>query len=63
MTEVEREIEELQSREIEAGIADMDAGRFVGHDEVVAWLKSWGTEDEKEPPTGWPSPDEVRRAD
>jgi len=31
---------------IQAGLADFDAGRFVSHDRVVAWLESWGTEDE-----------------
>lgn len=31
---------------IERGIADADAGRTVDHDAVVAWVESWGTEDE-----------------
>jgi hypothetical protein len=31
---------------IQAGLADFEAGRFVSHDKVVAWLESWGTEDE-----------------
>jgi predicted transcriptional regulator len=25
---------------------DIEAGRVVPHDEVVAWLRSWGTADE-----------------
>ena len=29
---------------IRKGIADIEAGRFVEHDQVVAWLRSWGTE-------------------
>jgi antitoxin component of MazEF toxin-antitoxin module len=31
---------------IQAGLADFAAGRFVSHDRVVAWLESWGTENE-----------------
>lgn len=29
-----------------AGLADFDAGRSVSHEKVVAWLESWGTENE-----------------
>ncbi|MDR3524072.1 MAG: CopG family transcriptional regulator [Acetobacteraceae bacterium] len=25
--------------------ADIEAGRFVAHDDVVKWLQSWGTSD------------------
>jgi predicted transcriptional regulator len=31
---------------IRAGLADFDDGRSVSHERVVAWLGSWGTEDE-----------------
>ena len=41
--------DELDEREMEA-IADLDAGRFVSHEAVVRWLKSWGTPDELPPP-------------
>ena len=40
---------ELDAREQKA-MADMDAGRFVTHQAVVRWLKSWGTENELPPP-------------
>ncbi len=30
---------------------DYKAGRVIDGDKVMAWLESWGTEDEKEPPT------------
>lgn len=40
---------ELDAREQKA-MADIDAGRFVTHEAVVRWLKSWGTEDELPPP-------------
>ena len=40
---------ELDAREQRA-MADMDAGRFVTHQAVVRWLKSWGTENELPPP-------------
>jgi hypothetical protein len=32
--------------QILAGFADIDAGRSVSHEKVVAWLESWGTENE-----------------
>lgn len=42
--------EEWQIAEIEAGIADLEAGRTVSHDEVVSWLKTWGTSSERKAP-------------
>ena len=44
------EIEAWQLAEIEAGIADIDAGRTVPHEKVVSWLKTWGTPSEGTPP-------------
>jgi predicted transcriptional regulator len=35
-----------EARAIEQAEADVAAGRLVPHDEVVKWLKSWGTADE-----------------
>lgn len=35
---------------IDAGIAAADAGRVVPHDQVVAWLQSWGSPDERPMP-------------
>ncbi|MDO9078357.1 MAG: CopG family transcriptional regulator [Brevundimonas sp.] len=40
---------ELDARELKA-MADIDAGRFITHEAVVRWLKSWGTADELPPP-------------
>jgi predicted transcriptional regulator len=40
---------ELDAREQKA-MAEIDAGRFVTHEAVVRWLKSWGTADELPPP-------------
>ena len=37
-------------RRIEQGRGDIAAGRFVEHDQVVAWLRSWGTDQEMLPP-------------
>jgi len=35
-----------QLREIQAGVRDLDHGDAVSHEQVVAWLKSWGTRSE-----------------
>jgi predicted transcriptional regulator len=35
------------------GVADIEAGRVVPHDEVVEWLKTWGGPDETPPPDKW----------
>lgn len=40
---------ELDAREQKA-MADIDAGRFMTHEAVVRWLKSWGTDNELPPP-------------
>lgn len=34
-------------------LADIEAGRLIPNDEVLAWLKSWGTPDEKPAPRSW----------
>jgi len=36
---------------IEEGIRAADAGRVVAHEDVVAWVKSWGHPDELPMPT------------
>ena len=41
---------EWQVQAIREGIADADAGRLVDHEKVVAWLESWGTDDELSAP-------------
>jgi predicted transcriptional regulator len=32
------------------GLADLEAGRVIGHKAMKAWLLSWGTPDELPPP-------------
>jgi len=52
------ELEGWQRGEIEAGIADVDAGRVVCHEEVLAWLQTWETGTGDSTPT--PQMDESR---
>ena len=35
--------EEAEARAIAEAEADIDAGRVAPHEEVVKWLRSWGT--------------------
>ncbi len=44
------ESEEWQLGEIEAGIAELDAGRGISHDKVAGWLDSWGKTGETKAP-------------
>lgn len=37
--------------ETQLALADVEAGRVVDGEDVMDWLESWGTEDEKEPPS------------
>jgi predicted transcriptional regulator len=39
-------VQEWQLAAIDAGIAAADAGRVVAHEDVVAWVQSWGGPDE-----------------
>lgn len=34
--------EEWQFGEIEAGIAELDAGKTISYEKVCQWLSSWG---------------------
>lgn len=34
-------------------LADIEAGRTVPHEDVAAWLKTWGTDKEGPMPTEW----------
>jgi predicted transcriptional regulator len=38
--------DEAEARAIAEAEADVDAGRLVPHEEVVKWLRSWGTPNE-----------------
>jgi RHH-type rel operon transcriptional repressor/antitoxin RelB len=44
------ESEEWQLREIQAGIAELDTGRGIGHEKVTQWLRSWGKPGETKAP-------------
>jgi RHH-type transcriptional regulator, rel operon repressor / antitoxin RelB len=44
------ESEEWQLGEVEAGIAELESGRGVGHEKVVKWLNSWGKAGETKAP-------------
>jgi predicted transcriptional regulator len=39
-------VQEWQLKAIDGGIAAADAGRVVAHEDVVAWVQSWGRSDE-----------------
>jgi predicted transcriptional regulator len=45
LDELEREAEA-----VEEGLEDLRSGRVVDHEQVAAWLRSWGTSSEREPP-------------
>jgi len=45
--------EEAEAAADAEGMADIAAGRVVSHNEVAAWLNTWGTPDEKPAPTKW----------
>lgn len=49
-SEVEEGYEDWKLAEIEAGLAEADAGETVPHEKVATWLRSWGTENELPPP-------------
>lgn len=44
-------LEEKRHRMTLDGLADADAGKLVEHDDVVAWLDTWGTDHEQPPPS------------
>mgnify|MGYP001809588071 CR=1 FL=1 len=41
---------DAEERALQTAEADLAAGRVVDHDDVVRWLESWGTPDEKPRP-------------
>ncbi len=43
--------QELLLAEIRDADADVDAGHYITHDAMKAWLLSWGTEKETPPPS------------
>ena len=42
--------EEWQLGELQAGIAELESGQEVSHEEVSKWLKSWGKPGETKAP-------------
>lgn len=44
----ERRVQRLG--ETQAALAELEAGDLIEGDEVLAWLDSWGTDREREPP-------------
>jgi hypothetical protein len=47
---VEEGYEEWVLQEIQAGLAEAEAGETVTHEKVFRWLRSWGTANELPPP-------------
>jgi antitoxin component of MazEF toxin-antitoxin module len=47
---VEDGYEEWKMAEIQAGLAEFEAGKWVPGEKVLEWLQSWGTEHELPPP-------------
>ncbi|HEX4078503.1 MAG TPA: CopG family ribbon-helix-helix protein [Rhizomicrobium sp.] len=43
-------LQRWQLAAIDEGIAAADAGRFAAHEDVAAWVRSWGKADELPPP-------------
>ena len=39
-----------ERRIVQAALADAAAGRTVDNHHVMDWVRSWGTDDEKDPP-------------
>ena len=44
------ESQEWQLAAIREGLADAERGALIDHDEIEAWVRSWGTDDELPPP-------------
>ena len=53
---LERALEEYldvprwQIAQIEKGMQELREGKGIPHEEVVGWLETWGTDEEREPP-------------
>ena len=48
-----RSIDDDDDDDIAQARADIKAGRGVPHEQVAAWLRTWGTPDEKPMPPEW----------
>jgi predicted transcriptional regulator len=48
---LEREdLRQRRDEETREALAELEAGQVVDGDEVLAWIDSWGSEHEREPP-------------
>jgi len=48
------EIDEAAEAAADAeGLAQLDAGEGVAHEDIVEWLKTWGTPQEQPAPAKW----------
>jgi predicted transcriptional regulator len=45
--------EEAEAASIARARAQIAAGKGIPHEEVVKWLKTWGTPEEGPPPAEW----------
>ena len=44
---------DAEERDADEAEADVKAGRVVPHEDVVKWLRTWGTPDAGPPPKAW----------
>ena len=44
------DVQKWQIAQIEMGMQELREGKSIPHEEVVAWLETWGTDEEREPP-------------
>ena len=44
------EVQAWQVKRVQEGLAELQAGQSVAHEDVVDWLTRWGTSDEGRPP-------------
>jgi len=44
------EAQAWQVKHVQEGLAELQAGESVAHEDVAAWLSRWGTSNEGEPP-------------
>ena len=44
------DLRQRRDEETREALAELDAGQVVDGDEVLAWIDSWGSEEEREPP-------------
>ena len=44
------DVQAWQIEQIEKGLAELKVGKKVPHEEVLAWLETWGKKNERKPP-------------